>query len=142
MNIDESKIIEDSNEELALACLLADGTCFLNNVNISDNKEKPIYTTVVYVLTNDIFIWGCADAEPIEYSDGETPNEIINLYKLQKEKGFFGVVEWACLKRNIQPQKAIKDDMIKSGKWTNELNELSINRYENRIKNKTNRNVR
>lgn len=130
MIIDESKIIEDVNEQLALAYLLADGTCFINNVNISEDKDKPpIYSVAVYVLTSDIFAWGCADAEYIECNDGELPNEIINLYKLVKEKGFWGVVEWACLKRNLQPQKAVKVDMIKANQWTDELEKLPKNLY-------------
>ena len=127
MIIDESKIIEDVNELLALACLLADGTCFINNVKVSEDKDKPIYNVSVYVLTSDIFVWGCADAEYIECNDGESPNEIIDLYKLGKEKGFWGVVEWACLKRNLQPQKAVKVDMIKANQWTDELEKLPIN---------------
>jgi hypothetical protein len=127
MIIDESKIIEDVNEQLALACLLADGTCFINNVNVSEDKDKPIYSVAVYVLTSDIFAWGCADAEYIECNDGETPNEIIDLYKLVKEKEFFGIVEWACLKRNLQPQKAVKIDMIKANQWTHELEQLPTN---------------
>ena len=129
MNIDESKIIENVDEQLALACLLADGTCFINNVNVSEDKDNPIYNVAVYVLTSDIFAWGCADAEYIECNDGETPNEIVNLYKLGKEKGgFWGLVEWACLKRNLQPQKAVKDDMIKANQWTDELENLPINK--------------
>jgi len=128
MIIDESKIIEDVNEQLALACLLADGTCFINSINVSNDKN-PIYTTAVYVLTSDIFVWGCADAEYIECNDGETPNEIINLYKLRQEKGFWGCVEWACLKRNLQPQKAVKEDMIKANQWTDELENLPINKF-------------
>ena len=128
MNIDESKIIENVNEQLALACLLADGTCFINNVNVSEDKDKPIYNVAVYVLTSDIFEWGCADAEYIECNDDETPNEIIDLYKLVKEKGSWGVVEWACLKRRLQPQLAVKRDMIKANQWTHELEQLPTNK--------------
>ncbi len=131
MNIDESKIIEDIDEQKALACLLADGTCFINTVDISaiyNSKDKKIFTICVYVLVSDIFAWGCADAEPIVCNDGETPNEIIDLYKLQKENGFWGLVEWVCVKRNMQPQYAVKLDMIKEGYWNDTMETLTPNK--------------
>jgi hypothetical protein len=134
MNIDESKIIENVDEQMALACLLADGTCFINTVDISSDynisDDKKIFTTAVYVLVSDIFAWGCADAEPIECNDGETPNAIIDLYKLKKEKGFWGLVHWVCLRRKEQPQFPIKRDMIKAGHWVDELESLTPNSYD------------
>lgn len=134
MNIDESKIIENVDEQMALACLLANGTCFINTVDISNDYNitdgNKIFTTAVYVLVSDIFAWGCADAEPIECNDGESPNEIIDLYRLQNEKGFWGLVHWVCLRRKQQPQYAVKRDMIKAGHWVDELESLSPNAYD------------
>lgn len=131
MYIDETNIIEDVDEQIALACLLANGTCIINVIDITHaynvKDDKKIYTTAVYVLVSDIFVWGAADAEPIICNDGETPNDIIDLYKLQKDIGFFGLVQWVCVRRNIQPQNAIKQDMINLGFWNDIMDKLPPN---------------
>ncbi len=134
MTIDESRIIEDINEPLALACLLADGQLGLNNADISWIKDKKIYTTCVFVLCSDIFAWGCADAEQLVFNDYENPSEIIELYKLWKENNRWGSTKWCCLKRNEQPQKPVKDKMIKENYWDETLEVLPENKYDKACK--------
>lgn len=129
MEIDETKIIEDVSEELALSCLLASGVFFLNNVDISYTykRNKPEYTTAVYVNASDIFMWGCADAQAIDSSDNESPSEIIELYKLWKEHDQWGAVKWLALKRNLQPQSPVIDLMKKANYWDDSLDSLPLN---------------
>lgn len=125
MEIDESKIVEQNNEELALAVLLANQVVFLNNAKLSPNSD--VWNTVVYVNCNDVFLWGCADAESISNSDGEEGSEIIELYRMWKENPTYGPIKWACKKRNLQPQKPLKKMMIKDGHWDSELEALTPN---------------
>lgn len=126
MDIDESKIIEDNDEELALAVLLANQVVFLNNAKLSKPNSN-VWNTVVYVNCNDVFLWACVDAESISNSDGDEGSEIIELYKLWKENPMHGPTKWVCKKRNLQPQKPLKDMMIKDGYWDSELETLTLN---------------
>lgn len=131
MNIDESKILNPDyyDEQKALACLLASDICFLNVKNVG-TKEKPEWTTVVYVNANDIFAWGCSDAESITNNDGEADSEIIALYKCWKENPNWGFAKWLCFKRNEQPQNPVKDLMIKNNCWDETLEALPENYYD------------
>lgn len=140
MEINESDILNEGyyDEEKALACLLNGGVIFLNTVDLSKAfpewyKEK-VYTTVCYVNANDVFAWGCADAESISNSDGDADSEIISLYKLWKENNNWGPIKWLCLKRNQQPQNPIKRDMSKSGYWDEQLESLPENGYDKACK--------
>ena len=130
INVPDSAIWNEGivNEELAVACLLADDICFLNHTKDSEP------TTCIYVLANDVFAWGCADAESITNNDWKEPSEIIDLYKLWKENDKWGPIKWLCLKRNKQPQKPIKEDMIKDGYWDEKLESLPENYYWKKIK--------
>jgi hypothetical protein len=127
--IDESEILSHNfnNENLALAYLLINDFCFLNVIDTSVNRSVTEYTTVVYVNANDIFAWGCADAECIGNNDGEDDSEIISLYKYCKENKKWGYVKWLCLKRNFQPQRPIKQSMIKDNYWCDTLEALPKN---------------
>ncbi len=50
MEIDESKITTGyQGSTTALACLLASGVCFINNLNTNPPGTEPDYTTVIYV---------------------------------------------------------------------------------------------
>lgn len=135
MEIDESEILDPEyyNEQKALACLLADDVCFLNVANIGSG-EKPYLTTTIFVIANDVFAWGCADAEGITNSDGEADSEIIALYRYWKDNQKWGSTKWLCLKRNEQPQKPIKDMMMAEGYWDDTLENLPNNNYDMRCR--------
>lgn len=127
--IDDSSIIENNDEALALAILLADNVLFYNNAKLSTPKNDN-WNTVLYVFCSDVFVWACADAESISNSDGDEGSEIIELYKLWKENKKYGAVKWACLKRNMQPQKPLKKQMITDGYWDEQLENLPKNEYD------------
>ena len=120
MYIDETNIIEDCDEQAALACLLYSGHLFINN--IKNNQGE--YTTGLYFNCSDTFEYACADAEPIKFNDGENPSEIIELYKYFKQNQKWGPTVWVCLKRGIQPIKSIKNRMIEEGSWDENLEKL------------------
>lgn len=124
------EIINEGDESKALASLLQEDVCFLNTRKyICPITEQIGTTTVVFVNANDVFMWACSDAEDIEYTDGDLPCPIIDLYQLYKEKGYWGKIEWLCKVRNIQPQAAVKRDMIAEGYWTDSLENLTLNPY-------------
>ncbi|GAB4003070.1 hypothetical protein GCM10028807_62760 [Spirosoma daeguense] len=126
MTIDESKIVEETNESLALACLLADDVVF----PMSIERKGGGITTGIYVLCNDVFAWACSDLEPIISNDNEAPSEIIDLYKLHKENIKYGWIKWVCLKRNEQPQGPLKKYMQDAGYWNDQLEALPENQYD------------
>lgn len=141
MEIDESEIYYKGendyvfiDENKALACLLNADVCFLNNLKVRNE-----WTTCVYVIANDVFAWGCADAECISNSDGDENSEIYSLYKLWKENNDWGAIKWLCLKRNEQPQKPIIESMKKDGYWDDTLEKLPPNYYWTRLQEDNNK---
>lgn len=144
----ETKTIVD--EEKALSILLKEEIlfcntrCFIGNCGKwSDQYESYLdyikdipkdklqiesETIVLFVNCNDVFAWGCADAEHL------TTDDIPNLYMLWKKWGHDGVTKWCCIKRNEKPQKPIADAMKKAGHWDDELEALSENYYDKKAK--------
>lgn len=114
------------DEEKALACLLNAGLCFLNHAKGPDGDK----TTCIYVACNDVFAWGCADAEPILNNDWREPSEIIDLYRIWKKNDRWASTQWVCLKRGEQPQAPVKKMMIEQSAWNEELEKLTPNRYD------------
>lgn len=139
MNEDQASVFwtdedgkEYCDEERALARLLLDGVLFCNERNtamrpfktdgkglvlgLDDTKPWEVSeesTTVLYVLCNDLFYWGTADAESL-------PNdEIGNLYKMHVDpanKGY-GAEKWCCFRRKLRPQVPIVERMKAEGVW-------------------------
>lgn len=112
--IDEAHIIEKSDDEHALACLLVN-----DQVILSPEDEDENGTSIV-VNCGDIFSYATADVEIINYCDGE----IIDLYNFWKDDNHWGITKWLCFKRNMQPLKEIKRQMIKDNSWDSELENL------------------
>lgn len=137
MEINESKIFEDPeyvNENLAMACLLAADICYMIPRNGNIRLGKPEYTAAIFVNASDIFAWGSADGEPIKTADGDPGSEIIALYKCWKENEQWGFAKWLCLKRNEQPQRPVKEKMIESGVWNDQLEALPENYYDSIVR--------
>lgn len=119
---------EHCNEELALAHLLEAEVLFCNERAYTcplTGKTEPA-TVVLFVLCNDIFAWGCADAESFTKAD------IPMLYKLWQADKMWGPVKWVCLKRNEQPQAPVARDMKKAGAWDESMDRLERNYYDRR----------
>lgn len=74
-------------------------------------------TIVLFVNCNDVFYWGCADAEPLPLS------ELRRLYEMWRESPA-GPTRWCCLRRGMRPQHPVMDDMRKAGTWTADLEAL------------------
>lgn len=114
------------NEERALGLLLLDGILFCNEREtlFQGKKDTSGPTTVLYVNCNDIFAWGCADAEPL-------PNkEIGNLFKMHRADPIWGTSKWCMLQRKQRPQKPVEELMKKDDSWTQDIEALPERKME------------
>lgn len=75
----------------------------------------------ISVLANDVFMWACADAEPL------TMDQIPILYMMVKLDPKWGSIKWCCLQRNMQPQAPMLRDIKKDGSWDEEFELLEKN---------------
>jgi len=115
-----------TTESEALSELIEAGWVFLINTHpVHRNRIQ----TDILVGCNDMFA-GCADAEDLPFE------EIPKLYALWEQKKGDGVIKWVCLRRNEQPQKPIKEQMIKDGTWDDDLEKLPVNHYWKMIEEK------
>jgi len=108
------------NYEAMVAYLLDQDILFLNNYQYFQdwNNQMGDKTMCLFVNCNDVFAWACADAESV------TLTELPHLFELVQKNYVWGSTIWTCLKRKRQPQKTIKDRMVKLGIWTEELENL------------------
>lgn len=67
---------------------------------------------------NDLFFWGCADAEIIPYK------EIIPAWRSFKATGC--LTKWSCMRRKMRPQHTIEKHMKERGEWDAELESLPV----------------
>lgn len=103
--------------EYKLAHLILDDTIFCNNGWWYEKEGKPWQKdrTTLHVNCNDVFYWGCADAENICHG------EIGDLYEMWKKDPMWGAAAWCIKKRKQMPQGPVADRMTKAG-W--DLQEL------------------
>lgn len=93
-------------EEYMLADLILSDNLFLNN-------------ELLLVNCNDVFAWGCADAEPISLLD------IPDVY--QASKTMYGIVKWVCKRRSLQPQKPYIKAIKNGNEWDESMEALPKN---------------
>lgn len=99
-------------EELALAHLLINEVVFLNSYWWKEGwPEEAKEAFSINVNTNDVFAWGCADAESISF------DELQEVYDYWKKDPRWGTAVWAIKKNNLMPQKPIYNDIQKAGLW-------------------------
>lgn len=125
VHINEEKYMDEYfDEELALSELLKDGVLFCNNRDYGLNSKIYGQTIVLFVLLNDVFSWGCADAEDL------LTTEIEGLYNFYLKDKKCGVIKWACIKRNQKPQGPMVKYMKENGSWDETLEKLPENLYD------------
>lgn len=90
-----------------LKVLLCEQVVFINNGHW--RKDWPKDCITVHVNCNDVFAWGCADAEDITFS------ELEDLYNMYKKDNSWGAAAWCIKKRKQMPQKPVQDLMNKTG---------------------------
>lgn len=109
----------------ALARLLAEEVVFLNSHWYRDDwpDDAKKYINVL-VLCNDIFAWGCADAEDILYS------EIKDFYDHWAKDPVWGGAVWCIKKRGEMPQYPVAEYINKAGIWDLSSMNLKENFYD------------
>lgn len=97
--------------EYKLAHLLIEGVIFCNNGWWLEKEGKtwPKDSVTLHVVCNDVFSWGCADAEDV------TNNEIGELYEMWRRDPNWGAAAWCIKKRKMLPQKPVLDKLTKAG---------------------------
>lgn len=106
---------EEPEEEQALAELLTAEVCFISMQDYLAPWNHEEKTSAVVALCNDLFYWGCADAEALPR------DEILNLYRMWKANPKWGTDKWCCLHRHLRPQLSIIRDMKADDFWDAEL---------------------
>ena len=109
-------------EDYALAHLLINDVVFLNSNWWKDSwpdEAKKAFS--INVNTNDVFAWGCADAESIKFE------ELQEVYDYWKKDPSWGTAVWAIKKHNMMPQKPVYDYIMKGGIWDLDSMELERN---------------
>jgi hypothetical protein len=104
----------DSTEleiEHKLAHLLLEDVLFCNDGWWYETEGKPWQKGYIshHVNCNDVFAWGCADAEDITY------NEIHELYEFWKKDPIWGSSVWCIKKRKQRPQLPVENKLIALG---------------------------
>ena len=110
---------EYCNDELALSILLKDDVIFANAFDYSyGNEVISGHTVVLFVVCNDVFEWGFADAESFSTSD------IGPLIKAHLRDKRWGATKWAALHRQYRPQPPVENAMREAGVWDDDLEKL------------------
>lgn len=102
----KEKVSDNMEYEDYLKYLLCEDIIFINNGWWDENWPKDKVT--LHVGCNDVFAWGCADAEDIDYSDLET------LYNSVRRDPVWGAAIWCIVKRKQWPQKPVEEQIRKT----------------------------
>ena len=98
---------EDTN---ALAVLLAAEQVFINAPWWEEDwPERARKQISVHANCNDIFAWGCSDAETVAY------HELEDLYRMWLAEPHWGTAAWCVKKRGIRPQAPVELRMKAAG---------------------------
>ena len=108
------------DEGAAVAHLLLREKIFVTTANSGPELGR----AQLAVFCNDVFMWGCADAEPLSYHDIE------EVYKMDRQDPQWGTEIWCIKRRGEMPQKPVADDIRKSGIWNLDEMGLKPNNYD------------
>lgn len=99
-------------ENLALAALLMQGKITLNSHWWK--KEWPDIakeTFSINVNCDDVFAWGCSDAQELDYEELQT------LWEYHIKDPRWGCEVWCMTKRGYLPQSPVYNDIQQEGIW-------------------------
>lgn len=102
-------------EDRALAQLLLEEVVFRNTFwHEKDWPEDARKGSCFYVNCNDLFMWGCSDAEPLDLSDSA---QLRNLYEFWIKDRKDGAAVWCMISRSIMPQRPYEKKIRDAGIW-------------------------
>jgi hypothetical protein len=115
--------------ERALAHLLMNHVIAINSNWWRDDAPEDIRNSIaVFVNCNDIFAWGCADAEDLPH------NEVEKLYRMWQKDPAWGAAIWCIQQRNQQPQRPVAERIRQAGIWDLDSMGLKPNGYDEYLK--------
>lgn len=110
------------DDAAALAVLLANEEIFLNSYWWEGEwPEAAQKRTALCVNCNDVFMWGCADAEDIFHS------ELRDLYEHWVKDPEWGSAVWCVKRRKLMPQPPVEERIRKAGIWDLDSMGLEVN---------------
>lgn len=119
--LDAPREIVEFEEEKALALMLINDVIFINSHWWEEEwPERARGTISLNVNCNDVFAWGCSDAEALPHA------EIENLYRAWRKDPHWGAAIWCMLQRKQMPQKPVEAAIRKAGVW--DLDSLNLNK--------------
>lgn len=97
-------------EEGALAHLLMNGVCYLNNFWYEKTWPAEAQTCInVFVSCGDTFAYACADAERLPFDQIET------LYRMWRKDPRLGVTAWCVMRRKERPISPVEKYLREAG---------------------------
>lgn len=111
--------------ELIIASLLIKRDGNLQLLEAQDYDDGAV--TAIYVNANDMFAWGCADAEPLPYS------ELANFWRACNDGTKWGSVKWMAKRRNQKPQGPVCKAIKKDGEWDDEWEAIGENTMDKEV---------
>lgn len=115
--------------EKALAHMLMNEVVFLNSHWWEKEwPEQARKEASINVNCNDVFAWGCADAETMLFDDIE------NLYRMWRKDPSWGAAVWCMIRRNQMPQKPVEKRVRDAGIWDLDSFKLGANTMEAEVK--------
>lgn len=80
------------------------------------------------VICNDVFAWGCSDAETLPY------DEIKSLYRMWRKDPAWGSAVWCMIQRKEMPQRPVEKRIREAGIWDLDLlkgdHGMNVNHYD------------
>lgn len=103
---------EKFEEEKAIAHLLVNEVIGMNTFwHMKDWPEAAQKATYFYVNCNDVFAWGCSDAENLDLDDLE------ELYRMWLKDPSRGADVWCIINRKQLPQRPVLERIKNGGIW-------------------------
>jgi len=110
---------EEFSSEAALTALLLEQKVFVTARWYEDKWPEDAKKMIsINVLCNDIFAWGCADAEGLQY------NELNDLFNHYEKDSKWGTAVWCIKKRGKLPQKPVYEAIQADEIWN--LDEMDL----------------
>lgn len=104
----------------AAAHLLLNEVLFLNSRHWRKDAPKDIRNTAaLFVICNDVFSWGSADAEELPF------DEVEKLYDMWAKDPAWGPAVWCAIRRKQMPQAPVEKAIRDAGIW--DLDVMGLN---------------
>lgn len=126
---DEDDPAGEIQTDAALAIMLLNEVVFTNEHHWrSDWPEEARRTTALCVGCNDVFAWGCADAEDMTHRD------VDEVFGFWEKDPHWGAAVWCMIRRRELPQRPVAERIRKAGVWDLEAlaveHDLRPNHYD------------